>query len=431
MCVPLLIVLIQAGPTLGLGGVIDRYFIDAQIDPISGIVQVTAVMDLAVPESGLASFEFFLNEGLEVTDVRSDAPILGVTRHDERLGEFRFAPTGVPIEVAFGGELEPGRSLAVSVTYEGIIVTDPWGTNRVTADWVELGMYTAWFPLKPDEKAFTSNVTVALDSAYAVAGSGRVSRGRPTDGKRQWTLEQTRPSDDIVVVAGPELRRREVATGNAQMVLYESRFSPATIEQIVSDVSDIVGSGGKWFGEPEPIPLTVILADRDRGGGYTRPGLVVVTYDGGPETYSRFAKGLAHEISHFWWSRAPATSWQDWLNESFAEFSALMWVRAHMGEEAFAGYVHSYTLQSADLPPIRDLARDHEEAYAVLYRKGPMVLFRLEEEMGRDRFISFLRATYTNEVGSTAQLLELLERHASPEARRVLEEGLVGSAFKP
>jgi hypothetical protein len=423
---PLLVLLVQAAPALQQSGEVRRYSIDAQIDPVSGVVQVTAEMELLVPEGGLSSFEFFLNEGFEVTDVYSEAAILSISRHDERLGSFQFAPAGVPIEVAFAGSPEPGRILPVVVTYGGAIVGDPWGTNRVTEDWIELGMYSAWFPLKPDDRSFTSRVTVTLDSSYTVTGAGQVTQGSLGRNGRQWTLEQSSPSGDIVVIAGPELRRRPTGADGAGMVIYESRFTPTRVEQIVSDVSHMVRSAGAWFGEPEPTALTLVFADRERGGGYTRPGLVVVSYDGNPETYPRFAKGLAHEVSHFWWSRAPTTTWQDWLNESFAEYSALMWVRTRMGEDVFSEYLSRYTEQAADLPPIRDIARDHEEAYAVLYRKGPVVLSRLEGVMGRDAFLVFLRAVNEDDVQSTDRLLELVEELASPEARENLANGLVG-----
>lgn len=356
--------------------------------------------------------------------MRSDAAVLRVTRHVDRLGEFQFALTAVPVEVAFDGDLEPGRSLTVSVRYEGAIVGDPWGTNGVTEGWVELGMYAAWFPLKPDEKAFTSSVRVTLDSTYTVAGAGKVPTGVPTEDGRVWTLEQSRPSDDIVVIAGRGLRRQRVGAGAAAVTLYASRLGPAEIERIVSDATDIVDSETEWFGDPGPIPLTVVLADRDRGGGYARPGLVVLTYDGAADAYAKFTKGLAHEISHLWWSGAPTTSWEDWLNESFAEYSALLWIRRRMGEDVFADYVARYEEQCENLPPIRNLARNDEAAYAALYRKGLMVLFRLEETMGREDFRLFLKAVHANQVRSTEALLELLRRRASPDAARVLEEGL-------
>jgi len=424
MSVPLWFVLLQAVSTPDVGGVIERYSIDARLDPGAGRVEATATLDLKVPEGGLSSLELFLNEGLDVADVRSDAAVLGVTRHADRLGEFQFAPTAVPVEVVFGTDLEPGRALTLAVRYGGTIVGDPWGTNGVTEGWVELGMYAAWFPLKPDEKAFTSSVRVTLDSTYTVAGAGRVAASPPTEGGRVWTLEDSRPSDDIVVIAGRGLRRQRVGAGAAAVTLYASRLGPAEIERVASDAQDIVDSETEWFGDPEPIPLTVVLADRDRGGGYARPGLVVLTYDGDPEAYARFAKGLAHEISHLWWSRAPTTTWEDWLNESFAEYSALMWTRRRMGEDVFADYVSRYEEQSEDLPPIRDLARDDEAAYAVLYRKGPTVLFRLEETMGREEFLLLLRAMHADRIRSTEELLGLVRRRASLEATRVLESGL-------
>jgi len=36
-----------------------------------------------------------------------------------------------------------------------------------------------------------------------------------------------------------------------------------------------------------------------------------------------------------WWANAPVNSWEDWLNESFAEYSALMAVRELFGAERF------------------------------------------------------------------------------------------------
>ncbi|MDT8401169.1 MAG: hypothetical protein RQ743_05700 [Bacteroidales bacterium] len=48
-----------------------------------------------------------------------------------------------------------------------------------------------------------------------------------------------------------------------------------------------------------------------------------------------YARYPAHEISRLWWLRADANTWEDWLNEGFAEYTALVVLRELYGKEYF------------------------------------------------------------------------------------------------
>jgi aminopeptidase N len=140
--------------------------------------------------------------------------------------------------------------------------------------------------------------------------------------------------------------------------------------------------------------------------------------------YPDLVQGLAHEAAHIWWKDASVTTWEDWLNESFAEYSALMVLRQLYGEQYYADEVASCAAESAGAPPIWGIERADPSAYTALYLKGPVILGRLEAAIGRDKFIEFLGALQAERVNTTAGLLGVLERLTSTEARSQLESDL-------
>jgi len=46
------------------------------------------------------------------------------------------------------------------------------------------------------------------------------------------------------------------------------------------------------------------------------------------------------EFSHLWWSNAPTDTWEDWLNEGFAEYGAPRAVRQRIGKAAFQSLIN-------------------------------------------------------------------------------------------
>jgi hypothetical protein len=200
-------------------------------------------------------------------------------------------------------------------------------------------------------------------------------------------------------------------------------------ELIADDAEQVRRTYRQWFGPAAGEGgVEIVFARREKGGGYARPGLVVMLYRGAYEDGSRadpgFIRALAHEISHLWWRGAQTTDWQDWLNESFAEMSALMVLRDEFGERVYEDWLARYRKASEGMPPIRGLDRDDENAYTTLYRKGPVVLAELEKSVGREAFLRFLRARIEREAVTTEACLDILGRVISMEARGQLDAAL-------
>lgn len=122
--------------------------------------------------------------------------------------------------------------------------------------------------------------------------------------------------------------------------------------------------------------------------------------------YFRF---IAHELAHLWWHHVKNTnSWEDWLNESFAEYSALLALREKFGTDVFQEKINEYSNLSRNLPPIRNLNRGSDNAHAVLYYKGPLLLCKLEALIGKNKFFKLLNIIHLQKVSSTEKFLNII-----------------------
>jgi aminopeptidase N len=157
-----------------------------------------------------------------------------------------------------------------------------------------------------------------------------------------------------------------------------------------------------------------------QGGGYARKGFIVLPPEEKPDEES--FRYIAHEIAHLWWMHAPSASWEDWLNESFAEYSALMALRERFDDKTFREFLGRKGERIKDLPPILGLRREDEKAFDVLYNKGPLILSKLESRVGKQSFIRILREWSARKVRLTSEFMSVLGCVSSPKNRKWFEE---------
>lgn len=55
------------------------------------------------------------------------------------------------VKLIFQEPIIEHQSLNIRFTYKGYLnIVSPYGVNRLTKDWIEVGIYTPWFPLYGD-----------------------------------------------------------------------------------------------------------------------------------------------------------------------------------------------------------------------------------------------------------------------------------------
>lgn len=398
---------------------IDHYTMDVEMLPDEGILRVEVVVSLAAPEAGLGALSFCINNTLVFTSFQIDGKDEEYLIKDAEKGSCRYSPAAVPVEVQLDKPLEAGKRMNLQLSYHGPIEMDQWTTNRLTREWIELGLYSAWFPRFMEAWGFTYDIDLKIDPSYMVTGTGE-----HTFENGRWRIVENDPTGDIVLLSSPSMKRSVVGDNETKVAIYHTGLNESQVDQIASDANRILREFETWFGATSHSDLTIAFAPRESGGGYARTGLIVMTYEPEKTSYAWLIKGLAHEFAHFWWHGADTNSWEDWVNESFAEYASLMFVRSLYGAEAFQKDIDAYKAQVVNRPPIKGIDRGSEHAYFVLYYKGALLLHELEQRIGSEAFITFLQTLVREKVHATEPLLSCLEKSTSPEIRVWFEEGL-------
>ena len=153
--------------------------------------------------------------------------------------------------------------------------------------------------------------------------------------------------------------------------------------------------------------------------GYFRKGYFVFPQT---ENVQDLVFPISHELAHYWWLKAGRQ--HAWLNESFAEYSAMLFLWKKQGVEAFRKVLEDKRNRSVNLPPIYgfDRTKNRQATPGVFYRKGVVKLSDLANELGEQKFMEFLGQVIKARVRDTDTLIEVLAQVAS---REVAERFLV------
>jgi aminopeptidase N len=140
--------------------------------------------------------------------------------------------------------------------------------------------------------------------------------------------------------------------------------------------------------------LQHVYSPRDWGQGFARPGMIVMSegrvlraLEEDPKT--SFLKGNAHEAAHFWWRDGFGQG--DWINETFAEYFALLALRAEQGERPFRNDLEekreAVRALPEDAPAIAVVPNDNSgDGYTIRYDKGALMLEAFREHLGDEIF---------------------------------------------
>jgi hypothetical protein len=397
---------------------IAHYDIDVTLDPPAQFLDAKVDLTFRSPVDSLRDATFYLHRQLSLQSVTG--PELSAYHFDTlSTGPYGYMPDAGAVHVTFERPLEKDESIALHFEYEGTVAGWPeWSANVLTDDWTELGLYFPWFPYNYDDYGpFTFALAVHADSAYEVRSYGDHERDDGT-----WRFRWNRPANDIVLVAARDLKTTNRSRRGSSINVHYVSIHDSTAQHLAEDVVGVLGTYADWFGGEQPPSLSLITSLRERGGGYTRPGAIVLSGLADHEFVDNradYVLFLSHEAAHLWWNGAATESWEDWLNESFAEYSALLAMREEFGEEEFERRLGLKRQRMVDTPPLWQFDRNDTsterkalEVQKILYDKGPVFLHALAQRIGEENFLVLCRVMVRNRVTSTSDLLELLEARA-------------------
>ena len=398
------------------------YKIGLKLDAKKQLLDATVDLTYYAEKDKADSLTFLLHRDLSVKTLTCDN-LVKYTFNTEDPSPFPFSPEAGMLTIYLSEPLQKGQTLQINLRYAGKIgIVSQWEVNRITEEWIELGMYTPWFPYQPEIENLTYQVNVTIDPEYQVVGMGKTKK---VDG--HWHISQESPKRDIIIMAAREVHTKDTKRDGLSVNIRYITMSDSTAVDIMGQGLWILENYREWFGDIKADQASIVIAPRSRGGGYARRGFVVLTPFEDADYYQNriaYFKYIGHEFSHLWWSNAPSATWEDWLNESFAEYSALTAVREKFGNQAFEDLIEEKRQKSKNLPPVWGIDRTEENAHSVLYDKGCFLLRELESEIGKDEFLRLLKQLTKNKTSSTEQFLEVLTVVSGAEVSKRFEEKL-------
>jgi aminopeptidase N len=407
-----------------------HYDIAVTLDPATGFIAASVDLSLQSATAELKTMSFYLHKQFSIASI--DGDLVSGFRFDKVTpSDVPWMPEAGAVQVMFERPLNEAESVDLHFEYSGVIdAWPPWSANVITQGWTEMGLYLPWYPYNYDESGpFTFDVNVITDAKYQVRGFGLAER---TD--RGWHLKWNHPTNDIVLVASRDLETKRIRTGSHTLQVHYTSIEDSVAESVAEQALSVLDAYEDWFGAVDLTELGLVESKRELGGGYARPGLIVLsdlTELTEPERHADFLRFLGHEIGHLWWRGALTSGWEDWLNESFAEYSALLLLRNQFGEDEFQTRLAQKRGMIDGTAPIwgfergnTSTAQQRSEVETILYSKGPLLLHELAERVGRSAFLDWCHALVDREIRTTDGALALLREQEGAETGQWFEDNL-------
>jgi hypothetical protein len=379
-----------------------HYDIHLKILPEKQFIKVSGKLKYLVTKDSLNEFVFRLHRNMIINKFSLNGD--NFYQLDTGKSEIRYMPDAMKIIYHTKKEYYKGDILNIKFSYSGKIAHWPgWSANVISPDWVELGLYFPWYPAFSG--LFTYKVSVDMDTAYHVFARGTASK----KGTNR-IFEEKSPVQDFNICASKDLNIRETKLMNRSFKIVNTTLSDNLVDTALLDIENIYKTYRTWFGEIQVPDMCLVVSKRKKGGGYSRNGALFlaklndVGYLNRRMDYIRY---LAHEIAHFWWHGAPST-WEDWLNESFAEYSALRLIRDCYSLKEFNMRLNKKKEESKNTPPIWKMSRNNPKAGKVLYSKGVVLLYELEQKIGTEKFLELCKVRVAKKINNTEDFLNLL-----------------------
>jgi len=341
----------------------------------------------------------------------------------------------IVMEPVPGGDLE--------ILYSGRILAEAYPpltsqVNMVGPQLVELASYVGWYPkLEGGAGLFEFELTVDVPAGFATVTNGRLDSRKIAGDRERTTWTSFTPAGDLLVVATPGLRSTRTAADGVTVELWATRLPDEYLASMRGDIVKALAFLSATVGAPSPTTLVRVVYSPRPGWGYVRTPLIVVSEDKalaqrgerfGPARDFRY---IAHEIGHYWWHLADAASPEDWINEGFSEYLALLASESIVGKDFVAELREEYAERSqasATKTPILETRNDSPDREVNRYARPVLLLGALREEYGPERTDRFIASAYRRFVqagrATTEVLLDEAAKSLGQKAADQLADGL-------
>jgi hypothetical protein len=393
--------------------------------------------------------------------------ILKIFDHDGRELFFTQDKTRNLLYVYLLKPIERRATATVEILYRGSVepmiqTADVLAAGQMTQDYsfvmprFDTYLYSqdsAWYPAPPEEDYFLASLKFSVPPGFVCIANGVLTEQSVLDSRRVVALEKVGnliyhfetkfPVKYLSVLFGKLDRLPDPSKpASVPVEAYASSDIGSSRLWVVEETPAILARFESWFGPFPYEKLSVIQRLHPTAGGHSPASFVVLNEVpkspdilppqslSSPVDLSRWREYfLAHEIAHQWWGQAVAGEryHDQWLSEGLAQFAAVSYLRAKMGESVYAGIIMKFsrwTERKSRYGAITLGSRlsylDFEAYQALVYDKSAVVLAMLRDLLGEDVFFKGLRTfieTYKFKLVRTAHFVKVMETVAGRDLK--------------
>ncbi len=369
--------------------------------------------------------------------------------------------------VALPSQLPEHGRVEVETTTEGDVLDHPGGDSF----WW-LGT-RSWYP-RPGFGGVewaTFHVTVEATPPFVPFAPGKILRRAKGPNAVVVETRLQGPMDRVNVLAG---KYSSVTEKEGDHTVHVSTYASVKedearrVAKIALAIEDCLG---KWLDTPYPFLELEMVEVNDWGWGQAPPGMIFITkeafmtparaqLDAESEVMDSWAsrginERVAHEVAHGWFPHVAKviTSEENWLSESFADYTSAICLEKRMSNRRQAKFhfdrqlsdwkVYAKRARGTSIFFANHLSsRDADAAmnrYYLLYGKGPLVLHALRQELaktlgsqekGDAAFFTWMRAyvkNFTFKAGETRHLVGILNQMTKHDWKPWFERYVFGT----
>ena len=324
-------------------------------------------------------------------------------------------------------ELEVKGSAAITDA-KGLYFINPKGEekNKPTQIWTqgETEATSVWCPTidKPNQRC-TDEIAMTVPSKYVTLSNGKLaSQKKNTDGTRTdtWKMELPHAPYLFFMGVGDFAIVKDQYKGKEVSYYVEKEYGPVA-RKIFGLTPEMIGFYSQALGVEYPWNKYAQMVGRDYVSGAMENTTATLHQESAQQDARELVDGnmwegtIAHELFHQWFGDLVTTeSWSNiTLNESFANYSQVLWFEHKYGKDAgdeenltdMLGYLQS---QSDKKDLVRFYYSDKEAMFdAVSYNKGGRILNMLRNYVGDSAFFKSLNLYLTTNKFKSAETHQL------------------------
>ncbi|MFT4016679.1 MAG: M1 family aminopeptidase [Agriterribacter sp.] len=305
-------------------------------------------------------------------------------------------------------ELEKGGGSAAIKDNKGIYFINPKGEDKdkPTQIWTqgETESTSVWCPTidKPNQKC-TQEFFLIVPSKYVSLSNGKLlQQQKNADGTRTdyWKMDLPHSPYLFFIGIGDYAIVKDMYKGKEVSYYVEKEYA-AVAKKIFGNTPEMISFFEKLTGVNYPWPKYAQMTARDYVSGAMENTTATLHQESAQQDSRQLLDGnewestIAHELFHHWFGDyVTAKSWSNLtVNESFANFSQVLWDEYKYGKDAgdaenyenMQQYLHSAADAKKDL--VRFYYKDKEDMFdLVSYQKGGRILNMLRNFLGEEAF---------------------------------------------